>query len=96
MVWTVEGLDAPPNLERLVHVSFSSCLPHIFPPHLSQSLRQDLLQFLAKEPDVSTRGRPRPKWAWQGEEEEEGRPTSVSRYPRSVSPAEGVCRPCLT
>ena len=52
MVWTVEGLDAPPNLERLVHVSFSSCLPHIFPPHLSQSLRLELLQFLIKEPDV--------------------------------------------
>ncbi len=52
MVWTVEGLDAPPNFERLVHVSFSSCLPHIFPPHLSQSLCQDLLQFLLKEPDI--------------------------------------------
>ena len=52
MVWTVEGLDAPPNLERLVHVSFSSCLPHIFPPYLSQSLQQDLLQFLIKEPDI--------------------------------------------
>ena len=52
MVWTVEGLDAPPNLERLVHVSFSSCLPHIFPPHLSQSLRRELLQFLVREPDV--------------------------------------------
>lgn len=52
MVWIVEGIDAPPNLERLVHVSFSSCLPHIFPPHLSQSLQPDLLQFLIKEPDV--------------------------------------------
>ena len=52
MVWTVEGLDAPPNLERLVHISFSSCLPHVFPPHLSQSLQQDLLQFLIKEPDA--------------------------------------------
>jgi hypothetical protein len=52
MVWTVEGIDAPPNLERLVHVSFSSCLPHVFPPHLSQSLRQELLQFLIKDPDI--------------------------------------------
>ena len=52
MVWIVEGIDAPPNLEKLVHVSFSSCLPHIFPPHLSQSLQPDLLQFLFKEPDV--------------------------------------------
>ena len=56
MVWTVEGLDAPPNSSRLVHVSFSSCLPHIFPPHLSQSLRQNLLQFIIKEPEaVQTR-----------------------------------------
>ena len=52
MVWTVEGLDAPANSSRLVHVSFSSCLPHIFPPHLAQSLKQNLLQFLIKEPDV--------------------------------------------
>ncbi len=52
MVWTVEGLDAPPHSSRLVHVSFSSCLPHIFPPHLSQSLRQNLLQFIIKEPEA--------------------------------------------
>ena len=52
MVWTVEGLDAPHDTARLVHVSFSSCLPHIFPPHLAQTLRQELLQFLIKEPDV--------------------------------------------
>ena len=52
MVWTVEGLDAPYNTSRLVHVSFSSCLPHVFPPHLAQSLRQELLQYLIKEPDV--------------------------------------------
>ena len=52
MVWIVEGIDAPPNLERLVHVSFSSCLPHVFPPHLSLSLQPDLLQFLTKEPDL--------------------------------------------
>ena len=52
MVWTVEGLDAPPNSSRLVHVSFSSCLPHIFPPHLAQSLRQEFLQFIIKEPDA--------------------------------------------
>lgn len=52
MVWTVEGLDAPPNSSRLVHVSFSSCLPHVFPPHLAQSLRQEFLQFIIKEPDA--------------------------------------------
>lgn len=52
MVWTVEGLDAPYNSAKLVHVSFSSYLPHILPPHLAQSLRQELLQFLIKEPDV--------------------------------------------
>ena len=52
MVWTVEGLDAPLNSTRLVHISFSSCLPHIFPPHLAQSLKHELLQFLIKEPDV--------------------------------------------
>ncbi len=52
MVWTVEGLDAPPHSSRLVHISFSSCLPHIFPPHLSQSLRQNLLQFIIKEPEA--------------------------------------------
>ena len=52
MVWTVEGLDAPYNTARLAHVSFSSCLPHVFPPHLAQSLRQELLQYLIKEPDV--------------------------------------------
>lgn len=52
MVWTVEGLDAPHDTARLVHVSFSSCLPHIFPPHLAQTLRQELFQFLIKEPDV--------------------------------------------
>ena len=52
MVWTVEGLDAAHTTSRLVHVSFSSCLPHIFPPHLAQSLHQGLLQYLIKEPDV--------------------------------------------
>ena len=52
MVWTVEGLDAPLNSTRLVHVSFSSCLPHTFPPQLAQSLKHELLQFLIKEPDV--------------------------------------------
>ena len=52
MVWTVEGLDAAHTTSRLVHVSFSSCLPHIFPPHLAQSLHSGLLQFLIKEPDV--------------------------------------------
>ena len=52
MVWTVEGLDAPLNSTRLVHISFSSCLPHTFPPHLAQSLKHELLQFLIKEPDV--------------------------------------------
>lgn len=52
MVWTVEGLDAAHTTSRLVHVSFSSCLPHIFPPHLAQSLHSDLLQYLIKEPDV--------------------------------------------
>ena len=52
MVWTVEGLDAAHATSRLVHVSFSSCLPHIFPPHLAQSLHQGLLQYLVKEPDV--------------------------------------------
>ena len=52
MVWTVEGLDAPAHASRLVHTSFSSCLPHIFPPHLAQTLRQELLQFLIKEQDA--------------------------------------------
>ena len=52
MVWTVEGLDAAHSTSRLVHVSFSSCLPHIFPPHLAQSLHTGLLQYLIKEPDV--------------------------------------------
>ena len=52
MVWTVEGLDAAHSASRLVHVSFSSCLPHIFPPHLAQSLHSGLLQYLIKEPDV--------------------------------------------
>ena len=52
MVWTVEGLDAPAHASRLVHISFSSCLPHIFPPHLAQTLRQELLQFLIREQDA--------------------------------------------
>ena len=52
MVWTVEGLDSAHTTSRLVHISFSSCLPHIFPPHLAQSLHQGLLQYLIKEPDV--------------------------------------------
>ena len=52
MVWTVEGLDAAHSTSRLVHVSFSSCLPHIFPPHLAQSLHGGLLCYLIKEPDV--------------------------------------------
>ena len=52
MVWTVEGLDAPAHASRLAHTSFSSCLPHVFPPHLAQTLRQELLQFLIKEQDV--------------------------------------------
>ncbi len=52
MVWTVEGLDAPAHASRLVHTSFSSCLPHIFPPHLAQTLRQELLQFLIREQDA--------------------------------------------
>lgn len=52
MVWTVEGLDAPAHTSRLVHISFSSCLPHVFPPHLAQTLRQELLQFLIREQDV--------------------------------------------
>ena len=54
MVWTVEGIDSPFNASRLVHISFSSCLPHVFPPHLAQSLRQELHQLLIKEPDVVT------------------------------------------
>ena len=52
MVWTVEGLDASHSTSRLCHISFSSCLPHIFPPHLAQSLHSSLLQYLIKEPDV--------------------------------------------
>ena len=52
MVWTVEGLDALPGSTKLVHVSFSSCLPHVFPPHLAQSLKPELKQFLIREPDV--------------------------------------------
>ena len=52
MVWTVEGLDAAHTTSRLAHVSFSSCLPHIFPPHLAQSLHRGLLQYLIREPDV--------------------------------------------
>ena len=52
MVWTVEGLDAPTHASRLVHISFSSCLPHVFPPHLAQTLRQELLQFLIREQDA--------------------------------------------
>ena len=52
MVWTVEGLDSAHTTSRLVHVSFSSCLPYVFPPHLAQSLHQGLLQYLIKEPDV--------------------------------------------
>ena len=52
MVWTVEGLDSAHSTSRLCHVSFSSCLPHIFPPHLAQSLHCCLLQYLIKEPDV--------------------------------------------
>ena len=35
----------------LVHVSFSSCLPHVFPPHLAQTLHQELLQYLLKDPE---------------------------------------------
>ena len=52
MVWTVEGLDSSHSTPRLCHISFSSCLPHIFPPHLAQSLHSSLLQYLIKEPDV--------------------------------------------
>ena len=53
MVWTVEGLDAPRHSTRLVHLSFSSCLPHVFPPHLAQTLHLELQQFLLKEPEVT-------------------------------------------
>ncbi|XP_019849574.1 PREDICTED: dmX-like protein 2 isoform X3 [Amphimedon queenslandica] len=51
MVWTVEGLDSPRFSTRLVHISFSSCLPHVFPPHLAQTLHQELQQYLLKEPE---------------------------------------------
>lgn len=38
-------------LFRLVHISFSSCLPHVFPPHLAQTLHQELQQYLLKDPE---------------------------------------------
>ena len=53
MVWTVEGLDGALYSTRLVHISFSSCLPHTFPPHLAQSLCQELLQFVVHDLDPS-------------------------------------------
>ena len=40
-----------PSPYRLVHISFSSCLPHVFPPHLAQTLHQELQQYLLKEPE---------------------------------------------
>lgn len=32
-------------------MSFSSCLPHVFPPHLAQTLHQELQQYLLKDPE---------------------------------------------
>ena len=32
-----------------MHISFSSCLPHVFAPHLAQTLHQELQQYLLKE-----------------------------------------------
>ena len=33
----------------MVHISFSSCLPHVLPPHLAQTLHQELQQYLLQE-----------------------------------------------
>ena len=51
MVWTVEGLDGSLYTTRLVHVSFSACLPHCFPLHLASSLCHELLQVVVKDPN---------------------------------------------
>ena len=51
MVWTVEGLDGSLYTTRLVHVSFSACLPHCFPLHLATSLCHELLQVVVKDPN---------------------------------------------
>lgn len=51
MVWTVEGLDGSLYTTRLVHVSFSACLPHCFPLHLASSLCHELLQIVVKDPN---------------------------------------------
>ena len=48
MIWTVEGLDSSPTCNKLAHVNFSSCLPHIFPPSDAFTLRQELLTFRHK------------------------------------------------
>ena len=50
MVWTVEGLDGSLYTTKLVHVSFSACLPHCFPLHLASSLCHELLQVVVKAP----------------------------------------------
>ena len=38
LIWTIDGLDCLPHSVRVVHVSFTSCIPHVLSPSVAQSL----------------------------------------------------------
>ena len=38
LIWTVDGLDCLPHSVRVIHVSFTSCIPHVLSPSVAQSL----------------------------------------------------------
>ena len=38
LIWTIDGVDCPPHSVRVTHISFTSCIPHVLPPSVAQSL----------------------------------------------------------
>jgi hypothetical protein len=38
LLWTVDGLDFPSHSARVVHISFTSCIPHAVSPLIAQNL----------------------------------------------------------
>ena len=38
LLWTVDGLDFPSYSARVVHISFTSCIPHVISPLIAQTL----------------------------------------------------------
>lgn len=38
LIWTIDGLDCLPHSVRVIHASFTSCIPHVLPPSVAQSL----------------------------------------------------------